>query len=184
MKRSVKTLRLAILPALTALVVLAAPAGASTDGNDTRVISSRTALERSIVGEINGLRARHGLRPLVVSTSLVSAARSHSRDMARSGYFSHSTPTGTRFDQRVRRHYRSSGYRWWRAGENLLWASPDIDAERAVKLWLESPGHRRILLAPDWREVGLSAVHTATAPRVYEGLEVTIVTADFGTRSR
>ena len=51
-------------------------------------------------------------------------------------------------------------------------------------MWLESPGHRRVLLTPAWREIGLSAVHTASAPRVYDGLEVTIVTADFGVRVR
>jgi uncharacterized protein YkwD len=49
-------------------------------------------------------------------------------------------------------------------------------------MWLNSPPHRKILLTPRWREVGLSAVHTASAPGVYRGLEVTVLTADFGTR--
>lgn len=182
MKWSVKTLRLVILPSLAALLVLVAPAGASTDGDGARGIASRTGLERSIVAEINALRTSRGLRPLTVSKPLGVAARSHSRDMARVGYFSHVTPRGVGFDQRITRHYRSTGFRSWRAGENLLWASPDIEAGRAVELWLESPAHRRVLLAPYWREIGLSAVHTASGPRVFEGLPVTIVTADFGTR--
>ena len=104
--------------------------------------------------------------------------------MARAGFFAHESQNGASFGERVRRHYGASGFRSWRAGENLLWASPDIDAKRAVEMWLESPGHRRVLLTPAWREIGLSAVHTASAPRVYEGLEVTIVTADFGVRVR
>ena len=99
-----------------------------------------------------------------------------------------SSPTsrenGASFGQRVSRFYGTAGFRSWRAGENLLWASPDIDAKRAVEMWLESPGHRRILLTPAWREIGLSAVHTASAPRAFDGLEVTIVTADFGARVR
>ena len=181
---SVKTLRRSILPALTALALLAAPAGASTDGNGTRAISSRAGLERSIVSEINAVRTRNGLRPLVNSRSLATAARSHSRDMARIGFFAHESPGGKPFDQRIRRYYRSAGYRSWRAGENLLWASPDIEAGRAVKLWLQSPSHRRILLSPNWREIGLSAVHTMSGPRVFDGLEVTIVTANFGARLR
>ncbi|HEU0302974.1 MAG TPA: CAP domain-containing protein [Gaiellaceae bacterium] len=164
------------------LVAIVAPAGASTDGNGNRGISSRAALERSIVSEINALRTSRGLRPLVISKSLASVARSHSRHMARVGYFAHVTPSGVDFAQRVRRHYRTAGFRSWRAGENLLWASPDVEAGRAVELWLESPSHRRVLLAPAWREIGLSAVHTAAAPRVFAGLEVTIVTADFGAR--
>ena len=104
--------------------------------------------------------------------------------MARAGFFAHESQNGKSFGERVRRFYRTAGFRSWRAGENLLWASPDIDAKRAVELWLESPGHRRVLLTPAWREIGLSAVHTASAPRVFDGLEVTIVTADFGVRVR
>jgi uncharacterized protein YkwD len=49
-------------------------------------------------------------------------------------------------------------------------------------MWLNSPPHRKNLLTPGWREIGLSAVHVAAAPGVFEGRETTIVTADFGTR--
>jgi uncharacterized protein YkwD len=184
MTGSVKPLRLVTLPALIAIALLAAPAGASTDGSADRQIQSRAALGREVVSEVNAVRARHGLSQLVVSSALASAARRHSVDMARTGYFDHQSPTRGPFDERVRRDYRAAGYRSWRAGENLLWASPDIDARRAVELWLESPSHRKILLSPGWREIGLSAVHTASAPLVFEGLEVTIITADFGARVR
>jgi len=176
--------RLVFAAALGALALLAAPAGAGTGSEGTRAVSSQAALERSIVGEINAIRASRGLQRLVVSGTLARAAQSHSRDMARAGYFAHESRDGRPFGERVRRYYGSAGYRSWRAGENLLWASPDVDATRAVKLWLQSPGHRRILLAPAWREIGLSAVHTASAPRVFNGLEVTIVTANFGARVR
>jgi uncharacterized protein YkwD len=166
------------------VVALAAPAGASTDGTGTREISSRTALARGIVSEINALRAERGLSRLVVSSQLANAARTHSRSMARTGFFAHESANGAPFSERVERYYRSSGFRSWRAGENLLWASPDVDAKRAVEMWLESPGHRRILLTPAWHEIGLSAVHTESAPHAFDGLEVTIVTADFGVRVR
>lgn len=169
---------------MSSLVAAAAPAGASTDGTGNRQIQSRDALGRGIVGEINALRAKRGLPRLVVSRSLATTARKHSLEMARSGFFSHESPTRGAFGERVKRDYRTTGYRSWRAGENLLWASPDIDARRAVEMWLDSPGHRRILFTPAWREIGLSAVHTGSAPRAFEGLEVTIVTANFGVRLR
>jgi uncharacterized protein YkwD len=177
----VSQLRLLVC-ALAALTAAAAPVGASTDGGGTREISSRAALGRGIAHEINALRAKHGLPRLVVSIPLAKAAHRHSLDMARAGFFSHKSPSRGSFRERVKRDYRTAGYRSWRAGENLLWASPDIDARKAVEMWVASPGHRRILLTPGWREIGLSAVHTASAPRVFEGLEVTIVTADFGAR--
>jgi uncharacterized protein YkwD len=84
----------------------------------------------------------------------------------------------------VQRFYASSGFRWWSVGENLLWVSPDVGAKEAVSMWLRSAKHRRILLRRDFRELGLAAVHAPAAPGTYRGLEVTIVTADFGARSR
>jgi uncharacterized protein YkwD len=49
-------------------------------------------------------------------------------------------------------------------------------------MWLRSRPHRRNLLTPRWREIGLSAVHVAAAPGFFGGRTVTIVTADFGVR--
>jgi uncharacterized protein YkwD len=178
----VSPFRLILISVVAVLVAATTPAGATTDGEGSREISSRAALGRGIVGEINALRARKGLPKLVVSGPLASAARKHSLSMARQGFFSHDSQNGTPFSERVKRYYRTAGYRTWRAGENLLWASPDIDARRAIAMWLESPGHRRVLFAPAWREIGISAVHTASAPRAFDGLEVTIVTANFGAR--
>jgi uncharacterized protein YkwD len=67
-------------------------------------------------------------------------------------------------------------------GENLVWASPDLNAREALALWLDSPPHRQNLLRAAWREVGLGAVHSLSAPGVYGGLAATILTADFGVR--
>lgn len=100
------------------------------------------------------------------------------------GYFAHDSASGSTFTQRVRRFYTPSGYRSWRAGENLLWASPDVAAKPALELWLKSPEHRKILFASGWREIGVSAAHTPAGPHVFDGLAVTIVTANFGARIR
>jgi uncharacterized protein YkwD len=178
----VSRLRLLVVASLCTLVVVAAPAGAGTENTGVAVVS-RTALERSIVAEINAIRASRGLRRLTVSRPLAQAAQSHSHDMARLGYFGHDSSNGQDFGERVRRFYGSNGYSW-RAGENILWESPDTDPAGAVEMWLESASHRRILLTPGWREIGLSAVHAVSGRGVFEGLEVTVVTADFGVRTR
>jgi uncharacterized protein YkwD len=82
----------------------------------------------------------------------------------------------------VQRHYGSRGYGYWSVGENLLWSSPDVDAKGALRMWLNSPPHRKTLLTKEWREIGLGAVHVSSAPGTFGGREVTIVTADFGVR--
>jgi uncharacterized protein YkwD len=102
--------------------------------------------------------------------------------MAARGYFSHSSANGSTFDRRIAHYYRAVRGRDWSVGENLLWSSPGIAASGALQLWKESPPHRANLLRAAWRDVGIGAVHVSSAPGVYGGHEVTIVTADFGVR--
>jgi uncharacterized protein YkwD len=138
----------------------------------------------SVLAEINRVRLHRGLRPLRLSRPLSAAADVHTRDMARRGYFRHTSFDGTPFWKRVRRFYPSRGYRSWIAGENLLWASAGIDAGRAIELWMGSPGHRRNILNRTWREIGISSRSFVAAPGAFHGYDVTIITTDFGTRNR
>jgi uncharacterized protein YkwD len=169
---------------LAALLVAAIVAGAGTAHarvDAGRALTARNALEADVLQEINELRRSRGLAPVRLSAALRRAADSHSTAMATRGFFAHESADGTEFWKRVARFYpRRNGE--WSVGENLLWSSPDVDGASALRMWLNSPPHRKILLTPRWREVGLSAVHTASAPGVYRGLEVTVITADFGTR--
>ena len=132
--------------------------------------------------DINTFRATHGLARLRLSPQLTSAARAHSQQMARDGYFAHESADGSAFSKRLESFYRVSPARPWAVGENLLWSSSALGGARALRLWLASPRHRRNVMDPHWREIGLSAAHEAHAPGVYHGLDVTILTADFGFR--
>lgn len=141
-----------------------------------------SAFESGLLGEINAVRARHGLRPFRLSAGLTAAATQHSASMAQKGYFSHDSANGTSFWRRIASFYGYRGYRNWSVGENILWSSPDIDSSGALRMWMESPEHRANLLDRHWREIGLGGVHVASAGGVYGGDPVTIVTADFGLR--
>ena len=156
----------------------AAPAGATSQAPTTVM----TTLEQGVLADVNALRHEHGLPAVRLSSKLAAAARAHSFEMARRGYFGHDSANGSSFDKRIVRYYPLRGTRYWSVGENLLWSSPDVDATGALNMWLNSPEHRRILLTARWREIGLSAVHVSSAPGTYGGREVTIVTADFGVR--
>jgi uncharacterized protein YkwD len=155
-----------------------APAGASSQSHATAM----SVLEQGVLADVNALRHEHGLSSLRFSTKLAAAARSHSFEMAKRGYFSHDSANGSTFDRRIVRYYPLRGTHYWSVGENLLWSSPDVDPAGALNMWLNSPEHRKILLTGRWREIGLSAVHATSAPGTYGGREVTIVTADFGVR--
>jgi uncharacterized protein YkwD len=175
-----------MLLALLAVALLGPAAAAASAGPETskgRSPASRfDSLERGVVTAINEVRREHGLPPLRASRSLSEAANVHSEAMARAGFFRHSSSDGTAFWKRVQRFYGAKGFGAWSVGENLLWASPSVDPKQAVQMWLDSPSHRRNMLAAAWREVGLAAVSVETAPGVFNGLPVTIITADFGVR--
>jgi uncharacterized protein YkwD len=144
--------------------------------------SATTGYENTLLREINQVRAQHNLRALRVSRALNEAAEFHSKAMASRGFFAHESADGSSFWKRVERFYPSNGHRYWAAGENLAYGSPTISPGWTVQAWMDSPGHRANLLSGSWQEVGLSAVHDDSAPGVYGGHRVTIVTADFGIR--
>jgi uncharacterized protein YkwD len=144
--------------------------------------ASLSSLEQGVLSDINAFRLQHKLAPLRLSAALTASAREHSRQMAADGYFAHESADGTAYWKRIQRYYKSSPSHYWSVGENLLFSSPDVDARGALQLWLKSPEHRANLLTARWREIGVSAVHVSAAPGTYRGLDVTIVTTDFGVR--
>jgi uncharacterized protein YkwD len=173
--------RVAIVSAVALLAIGAGSAGAT--GNPTRSIAAVDQLESQVLAELNKIRRDHGLVPLKLSRPLATAADTHSKAMGTHGFFQHESRDGSEFWKRVKRFYGPAKSSNWSVGENLLWSSGHLDAATALKLWMESPGHRKVILTPRWREVGLSAVSVTAAPGVFGGRDVTIVTADFGARS-
>ena len=167
---------------LLVTLVLLAPAAVQA-GTVRGVPTEDEAIEALTVAGVNEVRRDHGLRALRVSSGLAAAALVHARQMADGGFFAHESLDGAEFWERIGRFYPGLGSERWSVGENLLWASPSVSAERAVELWLASPSHRRVLLNPAWSEIGLAAVHLTNAPGIFLGLEITILTADFGTRA-
>jgi len=147
-----------------------------------RTASALSPLEHGVLADINELRAQHGLPALHLSASLSAAAMAHTREMAADGYFEHESADGTAFWKRIASFYSSQRWSYWAVGENLLYAEPDVDADGALQVWLDSPPHRANMLSTKWREIGVAAVHATAAPGEYHGQDVTIVTTDFGVR--
>jgi uncharacterized protein YkwD len=177
-------LRPGLVSVLAVLALLSFGAGGATAaGTPARTLSAANQLESRVLVELNAIRKQHGLVPLRLSRPLTTAADSHSRAMGTFGFFAHSSRDGSAFWKRVQRYYGPNGHAGWAVGENLLWSTTGIDASRALKLWMGSPGHRKNILEARWREVGLSAVSVPAAPGVFGGRDVVIITTDFGVRT-
>ena len=177
-RHSVRKLLLLGAVGLTAVAVVPSTAAPSARARSVAL----SPLEAGVLRELNAIRTAHGFVPLRVNARLTDAAAQHSREMTAQGYFAHESADGSSFWRRVERYYAPDGAAFWSVGENLLWSAPDVDAKRALELWMASPHHRENILNPRWREIGIAAVHAHAAPGTFHGLDVTVVTTDFGVR--
>lgn len=128
------------------------------------------AREARIVAGINTFRRANGLRALRVDPALSSAARAHSRDMLSRGYFDHDGP-GSPFTGRLARYTPATCI-----AENIAWGSgPYGTGTGIVEAWKKSPGHRKVMLLPWTRTVGVGVrVGTFLGAR-----GASVATADF-----
>jgi uncharacterized protein YkwD len=108
--------------------------------------------ERRMWELLNQERASRGIAPVALETGpLREVARAHSRDMFARGYFAHENPDGkSPFDR-----MREGGVSFRTAGENLAYA-PDV--EIAHEGLMNSPPHKKNILDPDFRRVGIGAI--------------------------
>jgi uncharacterized protein YkwD len=152
---------------LAATLVVPAAASAGSAKLDKR--------ERAMLRVINNQRAHHGLAGLKPNINLARAADYHSWEMLDANYFAHTSRDGGPFDERVRRFVNKRAL-----GETLAMLSGGCSrgsARRVVRMWMDSPGHRAILLNSSYRRIGL-------AKRVGRlgGTKACVVTADFGSK--
>jgi uncharacterized protein YkwD len=111
--------------------------------------------EAEIVALINHERISRGLAALAVEPRLMKAAQAHSQDMAQHNFFDHLGSNGSTPGDRITR----AEYPWGFFAENL--GCGYAAAEAVVQAWLDSPGHRANMLAPEAEHVGIGL---ASAP--------------------
>jgi uncharacterized protein YkwD len=116
---------------------------------ETSDLRERERIHKEMLASVNAARKKAGLRPLTGNALLDKAAQRHAEDMLARGYFAHKSPSGTT----VRERARAVGYGWHAIGENIAFGQTSVD--EVMETWLESPGHRKNILTPDFSEMGL-----------------------------
>ncbi|GAA5483043.1 CAP domain-containing protein [Haloferula sargassicola] len=106
---------------------------------------------------LNHNRSVLGLVPLLLEEKLSDAAKGHSEDMERLGFFAHESPVPgkkTPWDRAAK-----AGFQWAASGENIYMGS--TSPSDAYTAWFHSDGHRFIMMAsgPNLLGVGLAGKH-------------------------
>ncbi|MEW9121637.1 MAG: CAP domain-containing protein [Thermotaleaceae bacterium] len=113
-----------------------------------------------MLGLINEERAKVGASPLQLHEAATFVAQEKSDDMVRNNYFSHTSPTyGSPFDM-----LKTFGISYSTAGENIAINS---SVQRAHAAFMNSDGHRRNILNPNFTHVGIGIAKDAANSNSY-----------------
>ncbi len=159
-----------------------APVSVATSTVAPRGYIALTPDEKTMLALINRARARRGLARVSFQGSLERAARAHSADMIAHDYFSHRSRSGASLASRLRPFgYGATGYSTWSCGEVIGWGKGLAgDPHVVFRQWMKSAGHRQVILARSWRDVGVGR-----AKGTFQGRSgVRMYTIDFGRRCR
>ncbi|OFA18364.1 sporulation protein [Clostridioides difficile] len=120
------------------------------DNNNSGSTSENfSAYQKEVVDLVNVERAKAGLNPLTLDSSISNVATKKSQDMIDNNYFSHNSPTyGSPFDM-----LKKFGISYKTAGENI--AMGQKTPKEVVNAWMNSEGHRKNIMNPNFSKIGV-----------------------------
>lgn len=143
-----------------------------------------SAVTRAVEKLVNAERTKAGLKPFKRSSKLPAIALAHSYDMASRNYMSHISPEGLSPSARAKKAgyniikkrgntirtgvgenlYEHRAVMRDEKGERAYLENAEKVAEAAVKGWMNSPGHRKNILNPDyfWQGTGVAVSRNKT----------------------
>jgi uncharacterized protein YkwD len=129
------------------LVLLVKPPNAGAAIGPSGDCSALTVTPCTVLRAVNVQRDKFGLKHLMYDSHCQAMAQSHAYDMARNGFFSHTSPYRGTFAERAK-FYSVKGY----VGENIAYGWT-LDA--VVGSWMNSPGHRENILDTHYDSTGI-----------------------------
>lgn len=179
-----RTTTLYIAMALAAGLTTASPAAAADCANADAAPGTvaQAALQDATLCLLNAERAKVGVKPLKQHRKLEQAAFRFSKEMVDKRFFDHVSPSGSTLSSRVKKVKYTKGARRWALGENIAWGTGGRATPASiVDAWMKSPGHKRNILDPSFKEIGIGIA--AGAPVATGSSVGATYTTDFGTRS-
>jgi uncharacterized protein YkwD len=154
--------RLALLLVVGLLAaIFAAPGSAAAAG------MTISQAELAMVDALNVDRTTRGLVPVRIDSRLMAIARARSVDMVTKNYFSHTQPDG----RNVFNILSAQHITWYGAGEIIAWNNyPTLETSvpAANNQWLNSPGHKAIVVSTSFNYVGVGlALDASTGKKMW-----------------
>jgi hypothetical protein len=135
-------------------------------GSDSSIIVSQEAEDKTynaVLGErelqisswmnemlnrVNQERASVGVHPLCYNSKLIASSQQHNNDMISMNRLTHSSSNGSSFGSR----FTAQGYQYSTVAENIARGQTSVSS--VMNAWMNSSGHRRNLLSPDFVHFG------------------------------
>lgn len=115
----------------------------------TPQLLAQSDFQAQLLQLLNAERQKIGAPPLRISSQLAQAAQRHADDMANNNFLSHEGSDGSTMESRI----QETGYAFSAIAENVAGGQPT--PESVIQTWLNSSGHRRNMLNPEYTEIGI-----------------------------
>lgn len=147
-------------------------------GISLKSFTSTPRVQNHFVGELlekealvrltNEARSANGLTELTGNPLLDTVAEERARDMLDKQYFAHVSPTGEGASDVAQR----TGYPYKVIAENIAKGS-FLTNQKLIDGWMQSPGHRKNILSPEVREIGISILKgTMQGEETWVGVQI------------
>lgn len=154
---------------------------------------NQTEYKFEVHQQINEVREKRGLSQLHWDKKLSKIAEYHSNDMVERGYYAHTAPSGESMEDRYEEFGYDcsvpiSGNRYATGAENInkiYWDTKTYTygyienesklAKETIEQWMDSPGHRKNILQPYWKNEGIGVAVNETS----DGDTMVYVTQNF-----
>lgn len=120
------------------------------DNTNDSATESLSDYESEVLSLINSERAKNGLSALSIDSNVQKAAAVRANEITES--FSHTRPNGTTCFTAL----AENGATYTKAGENIAYGQRS--AQEVVNAWMNSEGHRKNILTPDFTKTGIGCV--------------------------
>lgn len=109
-----------------------------------------SGFKNEILSLVNSERKKAGISPLIMDPALYRFAGQRTAEIVRC--YSHNRPDGRSFSS----IFKDNDIRYFLYGENI--AKGQVDPKAVMRDWMNSPGHRKNILNPEFKYIGIGVI--------------------------